>query len=62
LCIKSTNVAGTSDEFRIGFEDFTICRPGRANANAHGLDLGFINTGVLKTSYLRQPPRAPPAQ
>ncbi len=45
---KSTNVAGTNDAFRMGFEGFTIYGPGRANANAHGFDLGALNNGFIK--------------
>lgn len=46
--IFSTNVTGTNDAFRMGFENFTIYGPGRANANAHGLDLGAINNGRIE--------------
>lgn len=45
---KSTNVTGVNDLYRTGFRDFTIYGPGRANANAHGFDMGAINNGYYE--------------
>lgn len=46
-CMKTTNVAGTNDLFRLKLRDFTIIGPGRANTSAFGIDFFAVNNGGI---------------
>lgn len=47
-CLKTTNVSGVNDLFRLQLKDFTIMGPGRANAQAHGIDFFAVNNGLIE--------------
>ncbi|WP_454686820.1 hypothetical protein [Agrobacterium leguminum] len=44
---KTTSVAG-KDDMRIALEDFCIYGPGRQFENAHGIDFGALNHGLIR--------------
>lgn len=44
---KTTSVAG-DDDMRIGLEDFCIYGPGRQHEQAHGIDFGALNHGLIR--------------
>ncbi|MQB37580.1 hypothetical protein DXT97_12340 [Agrobacterium tumefaciens] len=48
---KTTTVAG-NNESRIGLEDFCIYGPGRQYENAHGIDFGALNHGLIRNIHV----------
>jgi hypothetical protein len=47
-CLKTTNVTGVNDLFRLKLKDFTIIGPGRANTSAFGIDFFAVNHGSIE--------------